>query len=115
VAVLRALGPLPIGAVGVVVTVPALFMTTLRGTYVLVPAVLAAGLLAEALSRRLGAAALAAASCALLTTGWATTLLLTHDVAWSLEALGGAVGSAAAAGYLAGWLVQAGGRVPPAG
>jgi hypothetical protein len=113
VAVLRAVGPLPAGALLVAVAVPPLFLTTLRGTVVLVPAALLAGLVTEAVGRRLGPALLAALACAVLTAGWAATLLLTRDVAWSLEALGGAVGSAAAAGYLAGWLVGAGGRVRP--
>ena len=105
VAVLRALGRLPVGALLVVVAVPALFMTTLRGTYVLVPAALVAALLTELLGRRLAPAPLAALSCALLIGAWAATLLLTRDLAWSAAALGGAIGSATAAGYLAGWLV----------
>jgi hypothetical protein len=113
VAVLRTFATLPTGAVAVALVVPVLFMTTLRGTWTLVPAALLAGLGAEALARRLAPAPLAAAACALLLAGWAVTLLLTRDVAWSLEALGGAVGSATAAGYLAGWLVGAGSRVRP--
>ncbi len=36
-------------------------------------------------------------------------MLLTRDVAWSRELLTGTIGSAAAAGYLIGWLVQNGG------
>lgn len=111
VALLRALGAMPTGALLVVVAVPAVFMTTLRSTLVLVPVALLAGLLVELVGRRLRPAPLAALSCALLTAGWALALLLTRDVAWSLAALGGAVGSATAAGYLAGWLVDAGGRV----
>jgi hypothetical protein len=111
VAVLRAMGPLPTGALLVVVAVPALFMTTLRGTFVLVPAALLAGVAVEALGRRLRPAPLAAVAGTLLIAGWAVTLLLTRDLAWSQAALGGAVGSAAAASYLAGWLVAAGGRV----
>ena len=108
VAVLRSLPALPSGAIAIAVVVPVVFMTTLRGTFFFLPAVLVAGLVAEALSRRLGPAALAAAACALLTTAWAVSLLLARDVAWSTELVTGSVGSAAATGYLVGWLVQAG-------
>jgi hypothetical protein len=108
VAVLRSLGRLPAGALLVAVAVPPLFLTTLRDTLVLVPAALLAGLLVELAGRRLPPAPLAALACTLLIGGWAATLLLTRDVGWSLAALGGAVGSAAAAGYLTGWLVGVG-------
>jgi hypothetical protein len=110
VGALRALAPLPRGALLVAVAVPAVFMTTLRDTLVLVPAAVVAGLVTEALGRRLRPAPLAAAACAVLVTGWAVTLLLAYDVTWSVELLTGAVGSAAATGFLAGWLVQAGAR-----
>ena len=113
VAVLRSLDGLPPAAVLVAVVVPVLFLTGLRGTQLLLPAALAAGLLAELLRRRLGPAALAAAACALLTTGWVVSLVLAHDVAWSVELLTGSIGSAAATGYLVGWLVQAGRRTGP--
>jgi hypothetical protein len=108
VAVLRSLPVLPSGAVAIAVVVPVLFLTTLRGTTFFLPAVLAAGLVADALSRRLGPALLAAASCALLMTAWAVSLLVARDVAWSVELVTGGVGSAAATGYLVGWLVQVG-------
>lgn len=105
-AVLRARTSLPAGAVLAVVVLPALAMTTLRSTYVLVPAVLLAGVAAELLGRRLRPAHLGALGPALLVAAWAVTLAATRDVAWNLELLSGAVGSAAAAGFLAGWLVQ---------
>jgi hypothetical protein len=112
VAVLRRLEPVPPGAVLVAVAVPAVFLTTLRSTLLLVPAVVLAAVLTELAARRLGAAATAGLAAALLTTSWVLTLALTRDLAWSLELLTGAIGSAAAAGYLAGWLVQAGARRP---
>jgi hypothetical protein len=108
VALLRSLEGLPGGALIVAVAVPVLFLTTLRGTLFLVPAAVVAGLLTEALRHRLGPAALAAASCTLLLTGWVLSLLLLRDVAWSVELLTGSICSAAAAGYLVGYLVQAG-------
>lgn len=105
---LRSLGRLPVGGLLLVVVVPAAFLVTLRGTLVLLPAAVLAGLVTELVGRRLRPAPLAALACGSLIAGWAATLLFTRDVAWSLEALGGAAGSAAAAGYLAGWLVQSG-------
>jgi hypothetical protein len=108
VALLRRLGPLPTGAVFVAVAVPAVFMTTLRTTLFFVPAVLVAALLAELAGRRLRPGALACLATALLTTGWVVSLALTQDVEWSLALLTGSIGSAAAAGYLVGWLVQNG-------
>jgi hypothetical protein len=110
VAVLRSLDELPTGAVAVAVVVPVAFLVTLRGTWFFLPAVLVAGLAVEALSRRLRPAALAAAAGALLTAAWVLSLLATRDVVWSAELLTGSVGSAAAAAFLGGWLVQAGAR-----
>jgi hypothetical protein len=112
VAVLRALPDLPVGGVLIAVAVPVAFLTTLRGTLFLIPAAVVAGMLTELLRRRLGPAALASAACALLITGWVLSLVLLRDVAWSVELLTGAIGSAAAAGYLVGWLVEAGTRAP---
>ena len=109
VAVLRTLRDLPAGAYLVALAVPVAFLGTLRGTLWLLPAAVVAGLLTEQL-RRLGPAALAAASSALLFTGWALTLSLLRDVAWSLELLSGTVCSAVAAAYLVGWAVEAGRR-----
>ena len=109
VAVVRALEA-PVGSLLVVVAVPVLFLVSLRGTWFLLPAAVLAGLLTEALGRRLGPAALAGAACALLLTGWVLSLAVRHDLAWSTELLAGSVGSAAAAGYLAGWVLQAGAR-----
>ncbi len=98
------------GSLFAVVAIPSLFMTTERGTYALVPAVLVAALAVELLSRRVvSPALLAVTATTLLTALWVLTLVVTEDVAWSLELLTGAVGSAAAAGYLVGWLVQNGG------
>jgi hypothetical protein len=113
VAVLRTLAGLPAGAYVVAVAVPVAFLGTLRGTLFLLPAAVVAGLLTEQLRGRLGPAALAAAATALLFTGWALTLALTRDVAWSVELLSGAVCSAVAAGYLVGWAVEAGRRSRP--
>jgi hypothetical protein len=109
VAVLRTLRDLPAGAYLVALAVPVAFLGTLRGTLFLLPAALVAGLLTERL-RRLGPAALAAASSALLFTGWALSLSLLREVSWSLELLSGSVCSAVAAAYLVGWAVQAGRR-----
>lgn len=109
VAVLRARTPLVAGSVLLAVAVPAAFMTTLRGTLFLLPAVVVAAGVTELLGRRLGAAPLAAVATGLLTAGWALSLVLTRDIAWSVELLTGSIGSAAAAGYLVGWLVSHGG------
>ena len=110
VAVVRSLGRLPRGALFVTVAVPSAAMTTLRGTLVLLPAVVLAAAAVELLGRRLGPAALAAAAPALLTAAWALTLVATRELDWGVELLTGAVCSAAAAGYLTGWLLQQGAR-----
>jgi hypothetical protein len=113
VAVLRCRGPLPAGALFVVLAVPSVAMTTLRGTLVFLPLILVAAALVELVGRRLGPAALAALAPALLTAGWASTLVATETLDWGPELMTGAVGSAAAAGYLVGWLLEQGARSRP--
>jgi hypothetical protein len=113
VAVVRSLGPLPAGALFLVVAVPSGAMTTLRGTLLLLPAVLLAALAVELVGRRVSPALLAAAAPALLTLGWAVSLAATHELAWGVELLSGAVCSAAATGYLVGWLHAQGARSTP--
>jgi len=108
-AVLHARTPLVRGSLAVVVGVPSLAMTTQQDTYAFVPAIVLAALLVELVGRRLSPAMTAALATAALTTGWVVTVLLTRDVAWTRELLTGSVGSAAAAGYLVGWLAQNGG------
>jgi hypothetical protein len=110
VAVLRSRGPLPAGALLVAVAVPSVAMTTLRGTLAFVPLILVAAALVEVLGRRLGPAALATLAPALLTAGWAITLVATETLDWGPELMTGAVCSAAAAGYLVGWLLEQGTR-----
>ena len=110
VAVLRQATALVPGSVLVVVLVPAVFLSTLRGTMFLLPGVLLAALVTELAARRLPAAPLAALAGGLLITSWVLTLAVAHELAWSLELLTGSIGSAAAAAYLAGWLVQSGAR-----
>lgn len=110
VAILRGRTTLVTGSLAVAVAVPSLFLTTQRSTYVFVPAILLAAFLAELVGRRLSPALAAAAATTLLMTGWVLTLAATEELAWSVELLTGSVGSAAAAGFLVGWLVQSGGR-----
>ena len=110
VAVLRSRGRVPGGALFVAVAVPSVAMTTLRGTLAFIPLILVAAGLVELLGRRLGPAALATLAPALLTAGWALTLITTRTLDWGPELLTGAVCSAAAAGYLVGWLLQQGAR-----
>ncbi len=105
-AVVHARTALVPGSLLVVVAVPSLFLTTLRGTYELVPAVLLTAVVVELLGRRLPTAVLSGAATGLLTTAWVLTLAATAELAWDLELLTGSIGSAAAAGYLVGWLVQ---------
>ncbi|MCW2613456.1 MAG: hypothetical protein JWN08_450 [Frankiales bacterium] len=112
VALLRARTVLVTGSLAVSVAVPTLFMTTQRGTYAFVPAILLAAVFSELVGRRTSPALAALTATAALATGWVLTLAATEDVAWSAELLGGSIGSAAAAGYLVGWLVQSGGRSP---
>ena len=109
VAVLKARTPLVPGSLAVVVGVPSLFMVTQQDTYEHVPAVLLAAGLVELVGRRLPVTLTAVLATTALTTGWVLTLLVTRDIAWSRELLTGSIGSAAAAGYLAGWLVRHGG------
>ena len=94
---------------GGVVAVPSLFMTTQRAAFAFVPAILLAALVTELLGRRLSASLTALVATTSLLTGWVLTLLATEELAWSAELLAGSVGSAAAAGYLVGWVVQNGG------
>jgi hypothetical protein len=108
-AVLMARTPLVRGSLAVVVGVPSLFMVTQDDSYVFVPAILIAAGLTELVGRRLAVPQAAALASTALITGWVLTLVLTRDVAWSRELLTGSIGSAAAAGYLAGWAVANGG------
>ena len=85
VAILSARTTLVPGSLAVAVGVPSLALVTLSPS-------LAALLATTALS-----------------TAWVLTVVVTRDVAWSRELLTGSIGSAAAAGYLVGWLVQNGG------
>ena len=105
-AVVHARTALVPGSLFVVMAVPSLFMTTPRGSYELVPAVLLTALAVELLGRHLPTAVLTGVATGLLTTGWVLSLAATAELAWSLELLTGSIGSAAAAGYLVGWLVQ---------
>lgn len=105
-ALLRARTSLPGGALALAVAVPPLALTTQRSTFLFVPGIVLAALLVEAVGRRLSPAALGALTGAALSTAWVACLLANEDVVWGSELLGGSVGSAAAAGFLAGWLVQ---------
>ena len=109
VALLRARTTLVPGSLAVAVGVPPLFLVTQHGTYSFVPAILLSALLVELLGRRLSPSLLGLLATAALTTGWVLTIVVTRDVAWSRELLTGSIGSAAATGYLVGWLVQNGG------
>jgi hypothetical protein len=109
VAMLKARTTLVPGSLAVVVAVPSLFLVTQQDTYSFVPAILLVALLVELVGRRLSPSLAALLATSALTTGWVLTILATRDVAWSRELLTGSIGSAAAAGYLVGWLVQNGG------
>ena len=109
VAILKARTTLVTGSLAVAVAVPSLFLVTQQDTYSFVPAILLVALLVEVAGRRLSPALGAALATTALTTGWVLTVLATRDVAWSRELLTGSIGSAAAAGYLVGCLVQNGG------
>lgn len=109
VAILSARTTLVPGSLAVAVGVPSLFLVTQQDTYAFVPAILLAALLVELAGRRLSPALTALLATTALTTAWVLTVLATRDVAWSRELLTGSIGSAAAAGYLVGWLVQNGG------
>ena len=109
VALLRARTALVPGSLAIAVAIPSLAMTTQRGTYAFVPAIVLAALATDVLARRLSPALTAFAATTLLTTGWVLTLAATEQLAWSLELLTGSIGSAAAAGFLIGWLIQNGG------
>ncbi|MCW2680551.1 MAG: hypothetical protein JWM62_1952 [Frankiales bacterium] len=109
IAILKARTPLVPGSLAVVVAVPSLALVTQQDTYRFVPAILLVALLVELGGRRLSPALAALLATTALTTAWVLTSLATRDVAWSRELLTGSIGSAAAAGYLIGWLVQNGG------
>lgn len=109
VALLRARTTLVPGSLAVVLAVPALFLVTQQNTYAFVPAILAGTLLVELVGRRLTPSLLAVLATTTMAVGWVLTILVTREVAWSRELLSGSIGSAAAAGYLVGWLVQNGG------
>jgi hypothetical protein len=109
VALLKARTPLVPGSLAVAVGVPSLFLVTQQDTYSFVPAILAVALVVELAGRRLSPSLAATLATTALTTAWVLTILVTREVAWSRELLTGSIGSAAAAGYLVGWLVQNGG------
>ncbi len=109
VAILKARTALVPGSLAVAVAVPSLFLVTQQDTYRFVPAILLVALLVELAARPLSPALAALVATTALTTGWVLTTLVTRDVAWTRELLTGSIGSAAAAGYLVGWLVQNGG------
>lgn len=113
VAILKARTTLVAGSLAVVVAVPSLALVTQQDTYRFVPAVLLVALLVELVGRRLSPALAALLATTALTTAWVLTSLATRDVAWTRELLSGSIGSAAAAGYLVGWLVQNGGPSTP--
>ena len=104
------------GSLAVVVAVPSLFLVTQQNRYSFVPAIVLVALLVELLGRRLSPSAAAAGATAALAAGWVLTMVTTREVAWSGELLSGSIGSAAAAGYLMGWVVQQSSpRVPVVG
>ena len=109
VAILTARTTLVPGSLAVAVGVPSLFLVTQQDTYSFVAAILLSALVVELGGRRLSPSLAALLATTTLTTAWVLTVLLTRDVAWSRELLTGSIGSAAAAGYLVGWLVQNGG------
>lgn len=109
VAILKARTTLVPGSLFVTVAVPSLALVTQHDTYRFVPAIVLVALLVELAGRRLSPALVATLATTTLTTAWVLTTLATRDVAWTRELLTGSIGSAAAAGYLVGWLVQNGG------
>lgn len=109
VAILTARTTLVPGSLAVAVGVPSLALVTQQDTYSFVPAILLAALVAELGGRRLSPSLAALLATTALATAWVLTVIVTRDVAWSRELLTGSIGSAAAAGYLVGWLVQNGG------
>lgn len=110
VAIVKARTVLVPGSLAVVVAVPSLALVTQHDTYRFVPAILLVALLVELAGRRLSPSLTALLATTALTTAWVLTSLATRDVAWTRELLTGSIGSAAAAGYLLGWLVQNGGQ-----
>jgi hypothetical protein len=109
VALLKARTTLVPGSLAIAVGVPSLFLVTQHDTYSFVPAILLVAALVELGGRRLSPSLAALLATTALATGWVLTVLATRDVAWTRELLTGSIGSAAAAGYLVGWLVQSGG------
>lgn len=109
VAILTARTTLVPGSLAVAVGVPSLALVTQQDTYSFVPAIVAAALVVELAGRRLSPSLAALLATTALATAWVLTVIATRDVAWSRELLTGSIGSAAAAGYLVGWLVQSGG------
>lgn len=108
---------LPIGAITVVVAIPSAFLATQRGTYLLLPAAILAGVLGDALAARrppspedrramriVGAAVPAA-----VTAGSLLTAAVLGDLGWSIHLTTGAVVVSAAAGLFISVLVA-----PPA-
>ena len=99
---------LPRGATAAVLLIPAVFMATQRATFELLPGVLLAGLVAEALvawlrpsaDRATAARIVGAAVPALLTSSILITLVVTGEVVWSVHLLTGAVALSALAGAL---------------
>jgi hypothetical protein len=109
VALLRARTTLVPGSLAVAVAVPSLFLVTQQDTYAFAPAILLGALLVELAGRGLSPSLLGLLATTTVAVGWVLTVLVTREVAWSRELLTGSIGSAAAAGYLVGWLVQNGG------
>jgi hypothetical protein len=110
---------LPFGAVTVIVGLSTLLMTTQRGTYGLLPAVLAATLLLDAWlwrgddpERRVAPRIAGTALPALLFTGYFVTLAVAGSLTWSVHLVTGSVVVAAAAGTLLAALVMAPGPAP---
>lgn len=107
---------LPFGAITLLLGIAVVAMTVLRGTLILVPAALIAGLIADAWLQfrpaRSGDAAgirgTAAGVPALLFAGYFLTLATTSSIVWSVHLVTGAVTLAALTGVLVGWLVTAG-------
>jgi hypothetical protein len=99
---------LPLGAVTLMVAGAALLMMTQRGTYELLPAVVLASLVADALVRRWPPAEhgpwalrlVATALPALVFTGYFTTLAVAGSLQWSIHLVTGSIMVAGATGAL---------------
>jgi hypothetical protein len=113
---------LPLGAVTLIVGGSALLMTTQRGTYGLLPAVLLSGLAADVAVRRFapaerGAWALRLAGAAipvLLFIGYFVTLAVAGTLQWSVHLVTGSIVVAGATGALLAALLLAPGPAPAA-